>query len=322
MFYLNIKINCFLVLILSFLLWILFGKNWISFLRKRFKNGTREYLDQHQIKSNTPTMGGLFILFSTIFSTIFFVKINIYVLLFFLVSILFALIGLLDDYYKVTYKKGLSSSSKAILQLIAAVFFGLIYLKLTNYNTINIKMFGIDKLNSSVLFLFWIILILVGTTNAVNITDGLDGLAASTIMPVIFFFSFACLVSSSELINQLAVCGFSLIGSCLGFLYFNKYPAKVFMGDVGSLFLGAAISFLAICSKKEILLLIVAGVFVLETLSVIIQVLFFKFFRKRIFKMAPFHHHLELIGWSEVKIVILFTILSLALMLLSLLFAI
>ena len=114
MFYLNIKINCFLVLILSFLLWILFGKNWISFLRKRFKNGTREYLDQHQIKSNTPTMGGLFILFSTIFSTIFFVKINIYVLLFFLVSILFALIGLLDDYYKVTYKKGLSSSSKAI----------------------------------------------------------------------------------------------------------------------------------------------------------------------------------------------------------------
>ena len=288
-------IKRFLALILPFSWWLTMGNKWVKFLEKRYKNGTREYLDQHKDKHFTPTMGGIFILLASL-TGLLFAKIN-YLLLLFVANIsIFSLIGLWDDYSKIKHKKGISSQQKALLQLLASLIFGLIYCYITHQHVILLP-FGI-KINSLLAFLAWFSLLMLSATNAVNLTDGLDGLATTTLIPVLALFAFI----SYKTNPSLAIYTISLIGSCLGFLWYNSYPAQLFMGDVGSLGLGAALAFLAISCKEELLLILAGGVFVLETLSVIIQVLYYKKTKKRLFKMAPFHHHLELNGWRESKI--------------------
>jgi len=171
------------------------------------------------------------------------------------------------------------------------------------------------------LFIPWVMFVLIGTSNAVNLTDGLDGLATGSLLPTFGVFSLISYAAGHYVIAQylsipfagtaeVAVIGAAVIGALLGFLWYNMYPAQIFMGDVGSLPLGAVLAFIALVSKQELLLPLAGGLFVVETLSVILQVLYFRYFKKRLFKMAPIHHHFELLGWHESKVTIRFCIIS------------
>jgi phospho-N-acetylmuramoyl-pentapeptide-transferase len=233
-----------------------------------------------------------------------------YSLMFLFFSLLYGLIGLIDDYYKLKNKKGINASQKASLQIICAIFCAIIFIKITGDTSINLDLFSLEPVKNSLIFIIWFVLIFTATTNAANITDGLDGLAITTILPILCFFSYFFAFNQNLNTGSLTICCCSLIGSCLGFLWFNSYPAQIFMGDVGSLYLGAALAYLAVVSKQEILFILISGVLVIEALSSIWQVVYFKMSKKRFFKMAPFHHHLELSGLSENKITIRFGILS------------
>lgn len=306
--------NSCISLISSCLIWLIFGNNFIKKLSTNFLNGKREFLDQHLSKSKTPTMGGLFIIFSTcitIICNMFWQKnLDSYSLMFLFFSLLYGLIGLIDDYYKLKNKKGINASQKASLQIICAIFCAIIFIKITGDTSINLDLFSLEPVKNSLIFIIWFVLIFTATTNAANITDGLDGLAITTILPILCFFSYFFALNQNQNLGSLTICCCSLIGSCLGFLWFNSYPAQIFMGDVGSLYLGAALAYLAVVSKQEILFILISGVLVIEALSSIWQVVYFKMSKKRFFKMAPFHHHLELSGLSENKITIRFGILS------------
>jgi phospho-N-acetylmuramoyl-pentapeptide-transferase len=313
--------NSCLSLILSCLIWLIFGNYFIKKLSTNFLNGKREFLDQHLSKSKTPTMGGIFIIFSTtitiICNMLWQKKFDNYSLMFVCFSLLYGLIGLLDDYYKLKHKKGIKALQKASLQIICGVLCAIIFIKVTGDTSINLDVFSLEPINNTIIFIIWFVLLFTATTNAVNITDGLDGLATTTILPILGFFSYIFAINQNLNTGSLTICCCSLIGSCLGFLWFNSYPAQIFMGDVGSLYLGASLAYLALVSKKEILFILVSGVLVLETLSTIWQVLYFKMTKKRFFKMAPFHHHLELSGLSENKITIRFGIMSVILTILG-----
>lgn len=300
----------FFTILLGFLITVLLSPIFIPFLRRlKFGQSIRdEGPKSHQKKTGTPTMGGIMILFSIIVTTLVMTgkfsdpTIKTYLLLF--VTVGFGILGFLDDFIKVVMKRnlGLTSLQKLIGQiLISVVFF--IFLKQLDFSTaieIPIVNYSFDLGYFYALFIiFW----LVGFSNAVNLTDGLDGLVSGT--SAIAFGAFAVLAWSQSQF-EVAIFSVAIVGAVLGFLVFNAHPAKVFMGDTGSLALGGAIAAIAILTKMEIILLVIGGVFVIETLSVILQVASFKTTGKRIFRMSPLHHHYELLGWSEWKVVVTF----------------
>ena len=281
-------------------------------LLKRMKFGQtirEEGPESHLIKTGTPTMGGLsFILVTIVLSIIglFFVDDIYKLLVLIIVTIGFALIGFIDDYIIVVKKDnaGLSSKQKFFAQILVAV---IIFIIMTNWIPdidAGIQIPGTDLfIPLGIFFVVWIVFWLVGFSNAVNLTDGLDGLSTGT--SIIAFGSFLAIsLMTGEM--EIALFLFILIGALLGFLIFNKYPAKLFMGDTGSLALGGIIATVSILLNSSLLLLVIGIVFVIETASVMMQVASYKTTGKRIFKMTPIHHHFELSGWNEWKIVIVF----------------
>lgn len=302
-------------LVASFLIAVLSSPFFIPFLRRlKFGQSIRdEGPKSHQKKQGTPTMGGIVIVLALVVATyamtakFFTITTETHLLL--LVTFGYALIGFLDDFIKVVKKRnlGLTSKQKLVGQLVIAALFYL-GLKLIDFST-KVEIPGTDfSLDLGWFYPIFVLFMLIGASNAVNLTDGLDGLLAGT--AAIAFGAFAVL-ASTMLQFEAAIFCVAVVGAVLGFLVFNAHPAKVFMGDTGSLALGGAISAVAILTKMEILLVIIGGVFVIETLSVMIQVTSFKLTGRRVFKMSPLHHHYELSGWSEWRIVVTFWLVGL-----------
>jgi len=300
----------FFTTLMAFLISVLLSPVFIPFLRRlKFGQSIREEGPKsHQKKSGTPTMGGLIILVSIIASTLIMAgkfaepTVRIYLLL--LVTIGFGLLGFLDDFIKVVMKRnlGLTSKQKLLGQILVAIIFYIVFRHFHLSSEVSIPF--TDKSIDFGWFYFVIILLwLVGFSNAVNLTDGLDGLVSGT--AAIAFGAFAVLAWNQSQAD-VALFSVAVVGAVLGFLVFNAHPAKVFMGDTGSLALGGAIAAISILTNLEILLIVIGGVFVIETLSVILQVISFKTTGKRIFRMSPLHHHYELSGWSEWRVVVTF----------------
>ncbi|WP_027715928.1 phospho-N-acetylmuramoyl-pentapeptide-transferase [Desulfuromonas sp. TF] len=290
--------------------------------------------ESHFKKEGTPTMGGTLILLAIFLPTILWADLgNIYVWITLMVTVGFGVVGFIDDYRKVKMKnsEGLSARQKMFWLLLISFSAGVALFAYPPFQTVLV--FPFFKGLRPDLGLFYIpfaMLVIVGAGNAVNLTDGLDGLA---IGPMIIatgtYLLFAYLAGNARLAEYLQIssvqgagelavlCG-AMVGAGLGFLWFNSYPAQVFMGDVGSLSLGGALGTIAVITKQEIVLVIVGGIFVMEALSVIFQVTSFRFYGKRIFRMAPIHHHFELKGWPEPKIIVRFWIISIILALVGL----
>lgn len=297
-------------ILVGFLISVILSPILIPFLRRlKFGQSIREEGPKsHQKKSGTPTMGGTMILLSIVVTTIVMtskyseLSVQTYLLLF--VTIGFGLLGFLDDFIKVVMKRnlGLTSKQKLFGQIVISFIFYFILRQNEFSTTVSIPLTDIS-FDLGWLYVFFIIFWLVGFSNAVNLTDGLDGLVSGT--AAIAFGAFAVL-SWNQGAYDVAIFSLAVVGAVLGFLVFNAHPAKVFMGDTGSLALGGAIATIAILTKLEILLIIIGGIFVVETLSVILQVISFKTTGKRIFRMSPLHHHYELIGWSEWRVVVTF----------------
>ena len=287
-------------------------------------------------KKGTPTMGGLLIILSVFVSTIIWADLqNIFIWILLLTILIFGSIGFADDYKKIksSTSDGISSKIRIIFQIIFSFF--ITYLILINLDpsiskSMTFPFFKNLIIDFGIFYFLISIFIIIGSANAVNLTDGLDGLAIVPVMIVAMSFAFIAYVSGNIVFSnylliqyipgtgELAVfCG-SLIGAALGFLWFNAPPAKVFMGDTGSLALGGSLGSLAIICKHEILLAIIGGLFVLETVSVIIQVASFKTRGKRVFRMAPIHHHFELKGWPEPRVIVRFWIITVMLVLFGL----
>lgn len=310
---------------------------WITrWLKKRQMGQTirQDGPKSHLIKSGTPTMGGLMILIAIISSTLLWADMtNRYIWLTLFSTIGFGLIGYWDDYLKCVKKdpKGLLARYKFGLQIGVALITALGLYTSPAYSTIlSVPFFKDLRPDLGIFYIPFAILVIVGASNAVNLTDGLDGLAVGPVMVTAVAYLIVSYVAGhidfSEYLlipyikggGELAIfCG-AIVGASLGFLWFNAYPATIFMGDVGSLPLGGALGTIAVISKHELLLALVGGIFVVEALSVIIQVTSFKIRGKRIFLMAPIHHHYELKGWKEPKIVVRFWIISIILGLISL----
>lgn len=287
---------------------IISGKILIPFLRKlKFGQTIREEgPESHKAKTGTPTMGGLLFFVVFILGSIIFAPNNKEVWFMVIFSLAYGLIGFLDDYLIVVKKNnlGLTAKSKFLLLSIASILGTFYYLNVMGYSSnVGIQALGFSIDLGSFYYIF-ALLLLVGTTNAVNITDGVDGLSTTvTIVASLFFLVYSYIFK----INSVMLFSIFILASCFAFLYYNWNPAKVFMGDTGSLFLGGTLAVAAMVTKTELLLPLVGGVYVLETLSVIAQVFSFKVFKKRIFKMSPIHHHFELSGWKEKKIVFVFS---------------
>ncbi|WP_034849618.1 phospho-N-acetylmuramoyl-pentapeptide-transferase [Clostridium hydrogeniformans] len=262
----------------------------------------------HQKKAGTPTMGGIIFILATLISMVIIVKnpsdeamVALYAF------IAFGFVGFLDDLLKILYKNndGLKAWQKMILLILISG--ALAYYAKINIGTRVLIPFANIYIDLGIFFIPFMVFYFSGVTNAVNLTDGLDGLATSVTLLVVTFFA---LVSFSMGNYTVALFSLILVGALLGFLRYNAFPARVFMGDTGSLALGGAVGTIAMILKLEFLLIIVGGIYVMETLSVIIQVTSFKLTGKRVFKMSPIHHHFEQIGWSETKIVSVFSILT------------
>lgn len=298
------------ILATSFILTVILAPIGIPMLRRlKFGQSIREEGPQsHMKKAGTPTMGGIIFLLSIIATTIacglLFDVFTTHTVVLLLVFVGFGIIGFLDDGIKVIFKRnlGLTSLQKLIGQIVIAIA-AFLLLRLGTFYTVIAIPFTDWQVDLGVLYIGFLIFWLVGFSNAVNLTDGLDGLVAGTAS--IAFAAFGVLALFNEQAD-IALFAFAVTGALLGFLIFNANPAKVFMGDTGSLALGGALAMLSVLVKQELLLLLIGLVFVIETLSVILQVGSFKLRKKRIFKMSPIHHHFELSGWSEWKVVLVF----------------
>lgn len=301
-----------LSLMIGFLVSIVLGMIIVPILRrKHIQQRVSVYLeDAHKKKDGTPTMGGIIFIigaFISILTLLVFNKIeftpNLFIVLFVFVS--YAAIGFLDDYLSIKRKTnvGLTAVQKIFLQLIVALVFFYIYMKSGNEPLLEIYTLNV-KLDLGWFYGFFILFVLLGGSNAVNLTDGLDGLAGG--LSAIAFLALGIIAWGSGWVagyQDIAIFCFVIVGSLLGFLLFNSYPAKVFMGDTGSLALGATLATIAIITDHEITLLAVMGVFIIETLSVILQVIWIRFFHKKLFLMTPLHHHFEKLGIHEREIV-------------------
>ena len=321
----------------AFLICFIFGP---FVIRKLSEMQIGQYIQKdgpatHHTKKGTPTMGGVLILFSLLVSTLLWGNFsNHYIGIILLSLLLFGLIGIVDDYLMQIKKrnKGLSAKVKFFLQVMSGLVIGWLIYQCPDFNTeLTIPFLKNILPDLGILYIPFAALVIVGTSNAVNLTDGLDGLAIGPIIITgVTYMFFAYVTGHSKMaeylhINHIASCGEVTIicgilaGAGLGFLWFNSHPAQIFMGDSGSIPLGAIIGTIAVITKQEILLILVGGIFVIEALSVIIQVGYFKLSHgKRIFRMAPLHHHFELKGWAESKVIVRFWIISIIFALLSL----
>ncbi|WP_181954922.1 phospho-N-acetylmuramoyl-pentapeptide-transferase [Lentibacillus cibarius] len=303
---------------IAFLITVLLSPIFIPFLRRlKFGQSIRDEGPQSHIKkTGTPTMGGVMIIVSVVITSLIMVSkykaapvgYELWLLIFVLVG--YGLLGFLDDFIKVAMKRNLGLTSRQ--KMLGQVLIALIFYAILQYNDFATY---IQIPGTSIQWeLGWgyailIVFMLVGASNAVNLTDGLDGLLAGT--AAIAFGAFGVLAWYGIPQNDVTIFSLAAVGALLGFLVFNAHPAKVFMGDTGSLSLGGGIAAVAILTKLEVILVIIGGVFVIETLSVIIQVISFKTTGKRVFKMSPLHHHYELLGWSEWRVVTTFWLMGL-----------
>jgi phospho-N-acetylmuramoyl-pentapeptide-transferase len=296
----------------SLLICIFLGPRFIDFLReKEFGQHIREEGPEgHHGKAGTPTMGGLVIFLSVSVPFLILSDYRAASLAVFGTALASAALGFADDWAKLTKKRslGVSGRTKLLVQALTAIGLWLIvteYVGLEDTLRLRIVDASIDL---GLAYPVLIFLVLAGATNGVNLTDGLDGLAAGCAAIVLLAFTAMAFITQGQ--EDLALLSACLVGACVGFLWFNSFPAAVFMGDTGSLGLGGAIAALAVLTKTEVLLLIIGGIFVIEALSVAIQVFTFQRFRKRVFLMAPIHHHFELMAWSETKIILRFWIVA------------
>lgn len=304
-----------MAMMLGFILSIICGLVIIPLLRKKnVGQFINSYIhERHQKKGGTPTMGGIIFILPVFISILLLLinnsiefSYNLGILLF--VFLAYGLLGFIDDYSKVIKKEneGLSTVTKFLFQMIIALIVFYIYLLGGGDPIVTISFLNIS-LNLNWLYGIFILIVLVGTTNAVNITDGLDGLAGT--LSLIAFLAYGIIAWNCGWLNgyqEIAIVCFILVGSLTGFLMFNTYPAKVFMGDLGSLSLGGALATVAILTKHEFSLILIGGVFVIETLSSLIQIISIRKYNKKIFKKAPLHHHFEELGWIESDILKLF----------------
>ncbi len=282
--------------------------------------------DLSRHKQNTPTMGGILILGTVIVSTLLWADITNHCIWIVLFSTLWlGVTGFMDDYLKQIKNKasGLSPGAKLTSQIILGLILGVILIINSRHNLkLEIPFLKGANLDLDGLYILFVIFVIAGSSNAVNLTDGLDGLAIGIVVMVGIAFSVLCYVSGNIKLSdyllipyikgagELTIFCASIVGAGLGFLWFNCYPASIFMGDVGSLALGGAIGTVALLIKKELLLIIVGGIFVLEAVSVIMQVSFFKLTKKRIFRIAPLHHHFQFLNWPENKVIVRFWIIA------------
>jgi len=305
-------------IMIGFLSSVLLGLILIPILKK-MKVGQRISIfvgDSHKSKEGTPTMGGLIFIIPTLLATLFLIftnkiefSTNLGIIL--LVFTGYAIIGFLDDYLSLKKKnnEGLTTIQKLLLQVLIALGFFYLYMKNGGQTALIVSTLGIN-IEMSWFYGLFLLFILVGSSNAVNLTDGLDGLAGG--LAAIAFIAFS-LISLMVGFEEIGIFSFVLTGAIGGFLIYNTHPAKVFMGDTGSLALGAVMGAVAILTHREVTLLVVASVFVIETLSVILQVFWLLVFKKKLFLMTPIHHHFEKLGWKEQDIVKLFWVVGLIL---------
>jgi len=272
----------------------------------------------HLKKAGTPTMGGLIFIIAMLISLAIWSSLSREIFIVVGVVLGFGILGFLDDFIKVVLKRplGLKARAKLIGQILLSLVFVFYAVNYLGRGTEMVIPLTGEKWEMGSLYYFAAVFIIVGTTNAVNLTDGLDGLATGVTFLVYLGYVIICLLAvinpPVSLMNysDLAVFAAALAGSCLSFLLFNRYPAKIFMGDTGSLALGGGIAALAVLTKTELVLPVIGGVFVIEALSVMLQVLSFRITGRRIFRMSPLHHHFELLGWHETKIVYVFWAIS------------
>lgn len=324
----------------TFFISLLLGKYLIRFLHKFKiqenirKEGFSTLYDVQHYKQGTPTMGGLLIVISVIFSTLLWANLsNTYLMLTLITFFGLAAIGFMDDYTKLRKQnsKGLSIPAKFTAQLFIALAVGIaLFFDSSVPKNLYFPFFKNLVINLGILYIPFVVLVVCGSANAVNFTDGLDGLAVGCTSMTALTFSILSYISGHAKFShylfipfipqagELTVFCAALVGACMGFLWFNCFPASIFMGDVGSLAIGGAIGLVAVLIKKEILLVIVGGIFVIEAISVIIQIVSKRFYKKRVFKMAPLHHHFQLSGVPESKIIVRFWIISAILAILTL----
>ena len=338
-FFKYITVRIALSVITSFIIVFLIGEPLIKiFKRKQILGPIRQDgpIDHIIKKSGTPTMGGLIIILGVFLGTVLWADLkNVYILTVIFISLSLGLLGFIDDLLKIKLKnsRGLNSKLKLTGQLFIALIAIFILSRYSDHQYLNNLYFPFLKnvvLPMGIFFIPFTILVIVGSSNAVNLTDGLDGLATVPVMLVALSFTLISYIVGNSIfaeylkipyianVGELSIfCG-AIFGSCLGFLWYNAPPAKIFMGDTGSLSLGGSLAAVAIIVKHEIVLAIIGGLFVLETLSVIIQVVSFKLTGKRVFRMAPIHHHFEKKGWPESTVVIRFWIIAIILALVGL----
>lgn len=303
-------------LMIGFICAIVLGLILVPLLKRyKIRQRVSEFLDKkHEKKNGTPTMGGLIFVLSTLITTIILIFLgkltltnNLTIILFTFFS--YSLIGLLDDYLSI--KKGnnvgLTSYQKLFFQIIVAIIFFYLYMQGGGATSLVSSTLGIN-IEMKWFYGIFILFVLVGASNATNLTDGLDGLTGGLSAVAFIAFSLISIIVGFE---EIGIFTFILVGALLGFLIFNTHPAKVFMGDTGSLPLGAVMASIAIITHREITLLVVASVFVIETLSVILQIVWLYLFKKKLFLMTPLHHHFEKKGWDERDIVKLFWVVGL-----------
>jgi phospho-N-acetylmuramoyl-pentapeptide-transferase len=309
--------------VVSLAMTMLLGPPWIKFVTKE---GIGQQIredgpERHLAKSGTPTMGGVLVLgaatFAFFLAGLFGANLTTASLVVLFTMLLCGGVGFLDDFIKnhKARSKGLTVTWKTVLLFLVSLFltWGALRYALPKASVVGIPQIGLN-VDIGVFYFLFVFIVLLATTTAVNFTDGLDGLAAGNVSIVVGVYSVICFMQYRHLHipygMDMAVLSAAIIGACAGFLWFNSHPADIFMGDTGSLGLGGAIAALAIFTKTEILLILIGGVLVIEVLSVIIQVLSYKLLKRRVFKMAPLHHHFELSGWSEFKVVVRFWLMA------------
>ncbi len=300
----------------AIMLVLFLGPRFIRWLRDhevgQFIRPQGEIPEGHAEKQGTPTMGGLLILLAMAIPFLILSSRSTAAMTVLFATLACGAIGFVDDWMKIVKKRslGLSGRWKMAGLLVVAVLLAVIAVNVVGIpTTIDFHVVAASFEIGPIAFGVVVFLVLAGATNAVNLTDGLDGLAAGTMAIALLAYVAMAFVVTGE--RDLAILAACLMGACVGFLWFNSYPASVFMGDTGSFALGGAIASLAVMTKTEVLLIFIGGVFVIEALSVLIQVIVFKRTRRRVFLMAPVHHHFEMAGWSETKIIVRFWLVAL-----------